>query len=352
MGTYDRRRFLKHCAILTATAAASRISLPSVSGSAVFNAAQLRSLEQTEPNLPLIRQQAQQGLTTERGFNHPFFAQAKHPDVIAHRGGDGERPGETMMAMKGAFDLKVDVLEMDVYLTKDSHLVLMHDILVSKTTEVDGPIRKFLPVHKFNLSELQDLNAGYRWPKHGPKDDNFSGKKFNDLKEDDKKRLRVPTLREVFEAFPQMRMNIEMKPAFISPAEVLSKLIREKNMRDNALVASFWHPYLKEFRSLYPEVATSTSAKELIRYIRGGRRPNADAIQVKPHITAELKKRKIIQWSILTEEFVAKAHKDNLPVHAWTINDEQEMSRVKDLGVDGIITDYPKRLLTFLKRPV
>lgn len=352
MGTYNRRRFLKHSVMLTATVAASRISLPSVSGNAPFNATRLSSIEQINPNVPLIREQAEQGLATGRGFKHPFFAQAKHPDVIAHRGGDGERPGETMMAMQGASKLKVDVLEMDVYLTKDGHIVLMHDIFVSKTTEVGGPIRKFFPVNKFTLTELQQLNAGYRWPKNGPKDESFSGKKFNELEEDKKRSLRVPTLREVFEAFPQTRMNIEMKPAFVSPAEALSQLIREKNMRDNVLVASFWHPYLKDFRSLSPEVATSASAPELIRYIHTHKRPNADAIQVLPQIHAELKKKKIIQWSIITEEFVKKAHDDNLPVHAWTINDEQEMKRVKDLGVDGIITDYPKRLLSILGRPV
>lgn len=352
MGTYNRRRFLKHSVMLTAAVAASRISPPSFSRNAPFNATRLGSIEQTNPNVPLIREHAEHGLDIGRGFNHPFFAQAKHPDVIAHRGGDGERPGETMMAMQGAFKLKVDVLEMDVYLTKDGHLVLMHDIFVSKTTEVGGPIKKFFPVNKFTLSELQQLNAGYRWPKHGLKDESFSGKKFSELEEDKKLSLRVPTLREVFEAFPQTRMNIEMKPAFVSPAEVLSQLISEKNMRDNVLVASFWHPYLKDFRTLSPEVATSASALELIRYIHTHKRPNADVIQVLPQIQAELKKKKIIQWSIITEEFVKKAHDDNLPVHVWTINDEEEMKRVKDLGVDGIITDYPKHLLSILGRPV
>lgn len=326
MKTYDRRTFLKRSAMLAGAAAAAHLLPPSASGKG--NAA------------------------GRQGFNRPFFSNAAHPDVIAHRGGDGERPGETMMAMRGAFELKADVLEMDVYLTKDGHLVLMHDILVSRTTEVSGPIRRFFPVNKFTLSELQQLNAGYHWPRHGPTDKSFYEKKFSELEEDKKLSLRVPTLREVFDAFPRTRMNIEMKPAFVSPAEALSRLIREKNMRDNVLVASFWHPYLKDFRALSPEVATSASALELIRYIQTHKRPSADAVQVLPQIHAELKKRKIIQWSIITEEFVKKAHDDNLPVHAWTINDEPQMKRLKDLGVDGIITDYPRRLLSILGRPV
>src|SRR5947209_19434609 len=99
MGIYNRRRFLKDSVMLLATVACSRLFVPSASCSTASDAAQLRSLEQTEPDVPLIRQQVQPGQATERGFNHPFFAQARHPDVIAHRGGDGERPGETMMAM-------------------------------------------------------------------------------------------------------------------------------------------------------------------------------------------------------------------------------------------------------------
>ena len=257
------------------------------------------------------------------------------------------------MAMQGAVDLKVDTLEMDVYLTKDCHLVLMHDILVSKTTEVGGlPEKSYpvLPVRPRRIAET--LNAGYRWAKNGKEDERFYGKKFGALLQEDlKKSLRVPTLREVFEAFPQMRMNIEMKPAFVSPVAALDSLIREKRMGENVLVGSFWHPYLREFRALNPRVATSASVKEVIAYLHGRRRPNADALQVTPQITAELKKRKIIRWSIITEEFVTKAHDDNLPVHAWTVNDEQEMSRLRSLKVDGIITDYPKRLLDLLQRP-
>jgi glycerophosphoryl diester phosphodiesterase len=289
---------------------------------------------------------------SERGFNHPFFARSNHPDAIAHRGGDGERPGETMLAMQHAFDLNADVLEMDVYLTKDGHLVLMHDLLVSKTTEMDGPIRRFYPVHEFTLEELQHLNAGYHWPRGGQKDDNFSGIRFSELKDDYKNRLRVPALREVIGTFPKKRMNIEMKPALTSPVDALATLIRECELTENVLVASFWHPYLKKLRSQVPKVATSASAEELIKYILEGKRPNADAIQVTPQITAELKKRKIIRWSIITQEFVERCHRDNLPVHAWTINQTHEMTRLTDLGTDGIITDYPTCLLETLGRPV
>jgi glycerophosphoryl diester phosphodiesterase len=89
----------------------------------------------------------------------PFFSLAKnHPEVIAHRGGNGQWPGETMAAYKGAMDLGVDVMEMDIYLTKDPHLVLMHDKNVETTTEGTGV------VNEFTLGDIQRLNAAYDWP--------------------------------------------------------------------------------------------------------------------------------------------------------------------------------------------
>src|SRR5436305_13753365 len=82
---------------------------------------------------------------------------ANQPDVIAHRGGNGQWPGETMAAYKGAMSLGVDVLEMDVYLTRDNELVLMHDEDVVGTTDGEGR------VYKFSLDAIQKLNAGYYW---------------------------------------------------------------------------------------------------------------------------------------------------------------------------------------------
>lgn len=289
--------------------------------------------------------------SAQRGKAHPFFTQGKNrPEVIAHRGGDGEWPGETMMAMAGAMKLNVDVLEMDVYLTKDDQLVLMHDMRPSKTTEA-GRFGKLRTVGSFNLSELQRLNAGFHWTR---KDSDFDGVKFEQLTTARQKELRVPTLKEVFEAYPNMRMNVEMKLAGHSPAVALSRLIKEHGMTDKVLVASFWDPFLDEFRSLPTSsgVATSTSSGEVIEFLAGRRPPLADAIQITPQIHFDLKKRELIKWSVITEKFLERARKFNLPVHAWTINDRAEMNRLKTLGVDGIITDFPSDALKEFGRAV
>src|SRR5215213_1583384 len=185
MNNYQRRTFLK----TTLLAAAATVTAPAH--------AALRSWSQA-PN-------------PERGLRHPFFAHAQKPDVIAHRGGNGQWPGETMFAMRKAQALGCDVLEMDVYLTKDHELILMHDLDIRKTTAGSGL------VHNFTLQEITTLRADHRW---SPECEPSLRREDASQHEND---LRVPTLREVLQAFPAMRMVIEMKiaPAQSSPVAKL-----------------------------------------------------------------------------------------------------------------------------------
>ena len=256
-----------------------------------------------------------------------------------------------MYAYKKAMALKVDVLEMDVYLTNDDHLVLMHDNNVKKTTDFKGS-RSDYRVHNFTLEELKELNAGHKWAPAGSKERPYEN--------DPDKDLKVTTLQEVFDQFPGMRMNIEMKKAAPgqSPARKLSEMICRNNMSDKVLVASFSDDYIREFRRLCPEVATSASGEELVKFeigslIRRRRQPNADALQVIDKF-----------WPVwvVTDRLVGLAHCRGLrpeaaarcrkfPVHAWTVNDLEGMRRMIALGVDGIITDYPGPLLALLNRP-
>ena len=257
-----------------------------------------------------------------------FFAQAKNrPEVIAHRGGNGQWPGETLYAMRQAADLKVDALEMDVYLTKDGQLALMHDIRIQQTTNGKGLI------HKFTLAQLQQLSAAYTWGGNGSSE--YFHKTLAQLPEDRRNDLRVPSLLEVFQQFPEMRMVIEMKPALLSPAAPLYKLIRDHGMTDKVLVASFWGGFMKEFRALCEKdkvkIATSitVSVEDLSKF-------SADAVQA--------------PYQIIKRDFVNKVKARNLKLHAWTVNEIGEMERMINLGVDGIITDYPGPLLSLLHR--
>ena len=266
---------------------------------------------------------------------YPFIGNMKNrPELIAHRGGDGEWPGETLGAYAHARSLGVDVIEMDIYLTGDQQLVLMHDQSVSKTTDGTGP------VESYTCDQIQTLNAGYKWR---GKDGTFPYQQpLSKLSPEDQRKLRVPKLSEVLEEFGDMRMIIEMKPAFASPAKKLWEMLNKYNVIDNVLVASFSDHYIDEFRDLSQgQIATSASIEEFGEFVLGfhgfEKHPVKPCVLDAPH-------------HLLTEHLVNRIKDGGYKVHAWTVNDAEEMASMRDLEVDGIITDYPSLLLDILGR--
>lgn len=264
---------------------------------------------------------------------HPYFSQdtAGRPLVIAHRGGAGLWPENTLHAFERAAALGVDVIETDVRATADGELVVIHDPTLGRTT--DGAGR----VGQLTLAELKRLDAGYRWSPDGGKSFPLRGRG-----------LTVPTLREVFDALPHMRFNIEPKQAEPPVVAPLCRLIRERGMTSRVMVAAFASDTMERFRRECPEVATSASTAEAVGFLAlqraglaGTYGPQMRALQV-PERAGSL--------GVLSREFVASAHARNLRVHAWTVNAEDDMRRLLDLGVDGIMTDYPDRLLKLLGR--
>jgi glycerophosphoryl diester phosphodiesterase len=266
---------------------------------------------------------------------HPFFSQDERgrPLVIAHRGGAGLWPENTLYAFEHAAALGVDVIETDVRATADGELVVIHDEALGRTTDGAGSVRQL------TLAELKRLDAGYRWSPDGGKSFPMRGRG-----------LTVPTLREVFDALPQTRFNIEPKQAEPSVVAPLCRLIRERGMSARVMVAAFAGDTMEQFRRECPEVATSASAAEVAGFLAlqrsglgGSYGPPMQALQV-PERAGSL-------GVLLSRAFVADAHARNLRVHAWTVNAEADMRRLLDLGVDGIMTDYPDRLLKILGRP-
>jgi glycerophosphoryl diester phosphodiesterase len=263
---------------------------------------------------------------------HPYFGQfEQQPLVMAHRGGRGLWPENTMVAFQHAVDLGVDVLEMDMHSTADGVLVVMHDDTVDRTTDGTGPI------HSFTLEELKALDAGYNWSADEGQTFPYRGQG-----------ITVPTVQEVFTAFPDMPMNIEIKQEEPSLAVPFCQLIRDHGMTDKVLVASFLEGAMDEFRRECPEVATTAVESEVrTLFILSKAMLEADynlpaqAVQV-PEYSGSL--------HVLTPRFVDAAHHRKLEAHAWTINEVEDMQRLIDLGVDGLITDYPDRLLKLLGR--
>lgn len=271
-------------------------------------------------------------LTSKPVPDHPFFDRPPGEVlVIAHRGGRGLWPENTLYAFEQATRLGVDVLEMDVGWIADGTLVVMHDDTVDRTTDGTGPLREMGP------KELAGLDAGHRFTRDEGRSYPYRGRG-----------IAVPTLREVFTAFPRMRMNLEIKPRDPGIAEPFCRLIREFDMSSKILVASVHSQVMRAFREQCPAVATSAVEAEVrvffalstVRLSAVYRSP-AEALQV-PEWSGELQ--------VITRRFVRSAKEHNLDVHVWTVNEPEAMRRVIDLGVGGIITDYPDRLLALLGR--
>ena len=178
--------------------------------------------------------------------NHPYYpSELPYPLVIAHQGGDGLWPGDTMFAFKQAAALGVDVLEMDLHITADSVLVINHDETVDRTTDGTGEIEAM------TLAEIKALDAGYDWSSDDGGTFPYRGMG-----------LTIPTLEEIFQTFPDYRMTIEIKKTMVSMAVPFCEMIRAYSMQDKVLVASFHNERMEEFRQACPEVATSSARQQ------------------------------------------------------------------------------------------
>ena len=257
-------------------------------------------------------------------------------DVIAHRGGDGEWPGETTFAFTRALQSGADMIEMDVWGTGDDPavLVLMHSSDISKMTERTGDVRSL----KFK-KELEHLNAAYRWSSDG-------GKTFPFRNSDPV--LRVSKLEDVLREFKDHRMNIEIKqkrPSIVTP--FLDAIEKAGVPSQNLLIASFHTAVLKEFRKESKrrnlQIATSASTWEWVQFYLNNYllhlpyKPPAEVLQMAERLP-------VLRFWLLSRSFIQKAHAAGLKVHAWTVDDPNDMQRAIANGVDGIITNFPTRL--------
>ncbi len=253
--------------------------------------------------------------------------------VLAHQGGDGLWPGDTMFAFRHAVALGADVLELDIHESADGHIVVIHDATVDRTTDGTGA------VSQMTLAQLQALDAGYRWSPGG------RGASFPYRGQG----VRIPTLKAVFDAFPGKPINIEIKPDSTSVAADLCRLIRANDRQHTVMVVSFHPAAIRAFRKDCPEVATAGDPTEIkIFYVLARAHlahlytPDTDALQV-PESQGGLR--------VVTPHFVRAAHDRGLLVHVWTIDETADMRRLINMGVNGIITDRPDRLLALLGRP-
>ena len=236
-----------------------------------------------------------------------------------------------MVAFEGAVQMGCRYLETDLRTTRDGVMVAVHDETVDRVTEGSGP------VHALTLAELKRLDAGHRFSPDGGQTFPFRGKG-----------ITVPTLAEVTQGFPDICLNLDVKENETPMVEALVTFIEEQGAHDRILVGSFHDRTLQEFRRRTGgRVATSAAGWEarlfwlasrlgLARFLRLA----YDALQV-PARQGPV--------SVVDRRFVQAAHRLDVEVHVWTVDESEEMRRLLNLGVDGLMSDRPDLLLAALK---
>ncbi|MPZ87675.1 MAG: glycerophosphodiester phosphodiesterase [Nitriliruptorales bacterium] len=258
----------------------------------------------------------------------PHF-RARDVNVIAHAGAQGYAPHNTLPAFRMAIQMGADTLEMDLQLTADDHVVVMHDGTVDRTTDGSGRVRDL------TLEEIKRLDAG-GWFEGAAGDHPFEGQG-----------VQVPALAEVFEAFPDTFMVIEMKtdsgPEIV---EATAELIERAGRQDRVVVASFDTEYIEAFRERLPGVPTNLGESEVRRlymlHLAGLHRwfrPAGEVVQVPEHADDR---------HVTSQRFLNAAKSLGLDVQVWTVNEVGDLQRLVDDGLDGLITDYPDRLRAIL----
>ena len=222
---------------------------------------------------------------------------------IGHRGAKGHAPENTLISFQRAIELGVDGIELDVHLTSDLQLICIHDDTLDRTTSGTGL------VNSFTLSELKAV-------------------RIENLYE-------IPTLEEVLDLIDKkIFINIELKGKNTAKpvAAIIEHFIKEKNWNYyHFIVSSFDWNALQEVRSLNPEIAIGVLTETDLALAIGF----ADFIKansIHPY------------FHLLTQEYSALMQEKGFQVFPWTINEQEDIHKIKSLKVNGIISDFPDRL--------
>ena len=233
--------------------------------------------------------------------------------IVGHRGARGEAPENTLASFQLAIDAGVPEIELDVRLSSDGHLIVLHDKDVDRTTSLRGGAQKY------TLAELAVMDARRNtpgWHRTTP----------------------IPALSEVVDMCPpDMRFQFEVKRAardvMHQKAARIKKLIDERDLYERVVVTSSSGTFLRMMRTTSDRVQLGYVCQ--YRYLQPLRR--ADALRCD---------WVILHHSLATESIIRRAHRRRMGVSVWTVNDLPTAEKLLDLGVDSIITDYPSAFMT------
>jgi glycerophosphoryl diester phosphodiesterase len=252
------------------------------------------------------------------------------PVNLAHRGASARAPENTLEAFRLAVEAGAGGLELDVHVTRDGEVVVIHDATVDRTTDGSGAVAEM------ELEEIQLLDAGYRFSPDGGRNFPYRGRG-----------VRIPTLAEVYASFPESRVNADIKEAQSGAEEAVLRVIRSAGAEERTLIASTEHAVVRRFRRISRgHIATAASRREIAAfYVLSRARLGALACPVYDALQVPVEHRGI---ELVTPRFLRAARSMGVRVDVWTINDAAQMRWLLELGVSGIMTDHPEVLAALL----
>lgn len=222
--------------------------------------------------------------------------------IIGHRGAAALEPENTLLSIKRAIDIGVDAIEIDVHLSKDKELVVIHDATVDRTTNGTGP------VSGYSVQEIKRLDAG--------------------------KGEAIPTLQEVIDLIDKrVMLIIELKEEGTEGSVV--DLLGRNNLFDKSCVISFWHRLVKTVKAMDSRIKTGVLLVGSPVDACVATRASADAL--------------VMKYTFVDRELVEMAHEKGLKVFIWNIDDRELLRPYVDMGVDAIGTNDPRVLVEYFR---
>ena len=255
--------------------------------------------------------------------------------VIPHGGGDGLFPEDTLLAFERTIAMGADVVDVDLRLSKDDVVVAFHDATVARITGTSGSIRAM------TFDQLSGLDAGWSFTTAGTDSAAADAHPYRG------KGVTIPSLESILEVFPTTLLSIDLKDESLDMVQPVCKLLREHRRFNDVFVGSNSDEQILEFRRQCPDVRTSAIMGDVYaaRDARAGNDPN-----FVPAATVDQPPFRSGGRQLVDAASLAWAHQHGIAILTWVVNDVDDMKLLVDLGVDGIYTSYPDRLLKMLGR--
>jgi glycerophosphoryl diester phosphodiesterase len=255
------------------------------------------------------------------------------PWLVAHRGGSRIAPENTLAAFDRAEQLGADAIETDVRLSRDGVVMVFHDEDTGALTGQPGT------VEARTAAEIEALDAAFSFTEDGGGSFPLRGAG-----------IRIPTFAEALRRHPRMRFNVDAKTEDPALADAIARVVREARAEERVCVGSFFDGQAERLGALLPGVARFLPQEAATRHVMAAKAGGATPVGLPGgYDLADLPAR----WgdvTVVDPPVVEHFHRLGIPVHVWTVDDEDEMRALLDLGVDGLVTDRPDVLKRVLGR--